>query len=120
MTPAQARQRAQALRKRAAADVLEAEALEAYAAAVERARLSTAAAPANVDGMVSTHRLAISARRGAPSGLAEAARARGYTLRELAGRVGVSVSLLSLVARGKRALTDALRVALRREIGWPE
>lgn len=70
--------------------------------------------------MTSRQRLAISGSRGGAHGLKEAARARGFTLRELAGRVGVSHAILSMVGTGKRPLTESLRTALRREIGWPE
>jgi transcriptional regulator with XRE-family HTH domain len=69
--------------------------------------------------MKSSQRLAISDARGSAHALKAAAKARGFTLRELAVRLDVSPALLSMVATGKRAMTEALRVALRREIGWP-
>lgn len=119
MTPAQARARAQQLRQRAAADVAEAEALDAYAAAVERARSTTANGSANIVSMRADHRLAISAGRGTANSLTQAARAKGFTLRELAARVGCSDALLVMVGKGRRKLSDSLRMSLKREIGWP-
>ena len=99
--------------------MLEAEALDAYAAAVERARSTSANGSANIGGMRADHRLAISAGRGTANSLTQAARARGYTLRELAARVGCSDALLVMIGKGRRKLSDALRAALQREIGWP-
>jgi hypothetical protein len=119
MKPSQARARATRLRARAAADLAEAEALEACARAVEAARLPAGNGGGNIGDMTSRHRLRISATRGPAAGLAAAARAKGFTLRELAGRLGVSHALLSMISGGRRALTPALRAALQTEIGWP-
>lgn len=70
--------------------------------------------------MRATHRLAISESRGEAHGLAAAARAKGFSLRELASRVGCSHALLSQIGHGKGAITPRIREALRREIGWPQ
>lgn len=41
----------------------------------------------------------------------------GYTLEEVAGICGLSVSMLSLVERGKRKLRPATRILVARRLG---
>lgn len=43
----------------------------------------------------------------------------GYTLEEVAGITGLSVSMLSLVERGKRNLKPATKILMARRLGVP-
>lgn len=52
-----------------------------------------------METLTESHRLAISASRGGSDPFLKAIRARGYTLRSLAGALGVSASMLSMNRR---------------------
>lgn len=71
----------------------------------------------NVD-MVAAHRIAISAGRSTDP-LAAAARKAGLTTRQLAERIGVAPSLLSMARRGKRSLSADKAAEIERLTGYP-
>ena len=110
MSAEAARALARARREHAAADLAEAEVLEAYARGLEQ--LGARTAPPSIG-------LAVSQGRRPDSDLARAAHAHGLSLRELARKIGVSSATVAYVATGKRRPSAALVAKLRAAVGWP-
>lgn len=99
----------------------EMERLEAERATRRRKRLPRAGAESTVNTvMTSAHKVAISAGRSSPRNkLAAAARASGITVRELARRVGVSNSLLTMAAQGERSIRRDVAEQIEKLTGFP-
>ena len=86
-----------------------------------RKRLPRAARASTVNTvMTSAHKVAISAGRSSSRNkLATAARASGMTVRDLAKRIGVSNSLLTMAAQGERSLKRELAEQIEKLTGFP-
>jgi hypothetical protein len=94
-------------------------------AADERARLiKSGRLPGSVNRrtvnnvLSNAHRVAISEGRAPRNKFADAAREAGFTVRDVAKRVGVSIALLSMAANGKRSIKRELAVKIEKLTGF--